>query len=721
MERRVEAVELRIDADLALARHASVVAELEGLVADHPLREGFWAQLMTALYRCGRQAEALAAYGRVRRALVDELGIEPGPELRRLERLVLEQSPDLAWRQTGEIRTDTGSSAPLPPRPKEDDLHNSSGLLPLVGRDSHLERLAAVVHGAQPGGRPRLVLVMGEAGCGKSRLLAEFGRRASADGVLVAAGSAEREELLPYGALAQMVHSVLDICGATTLERVGHLRADLAWLLSDLAPRPSAGVEDPALARTRLFEAVLQLLAIAGQGEPLVVFFDDAHRLGDASMAFVQAMLDRTWSRPMVVVMACRTDVGERRPHVDDPLLELLRREGTVSMEVGRLSAADLAVLVGRLEGPAPGPEAESLAARLGEQTGGIALLVREVLAAGGAGGDPGAGIGVLQTSVSRLVQGVIEHRLQQMSPDIRRLVEVAAVIGMEFDVGIIAAVIGRPPAEVAELLEEGLETGIIVETGQFDSYAFDHGLIRDVVVGAVSANRQIRLHGKVAEILATRGADIEAARHGLVAYGGITAETAVALALSGADAALASLEFEIARSLCADALAGPAGAMPTGVRADLLLRLGRAQSLSGHPEEAEEAWRSAADLARSAGENERLAQIALGTDPHGHTFMSSSDLRWSLLTEALDKIGPAWSPLRLLVASEWLTEAAMPARRALTPELVFEVVDAATTLGDPHALAAAYRARHVLARTAPAADSTAMVRRAPHAGRRAR
>jgi DNA-binding SARP family transcriptional activator len=95
-ELRLVALGQRIDADLALGRHAQVVGELEALVREHPLREHICAQLMVALYRCGRQAEALEAYRDLRRRMSDELGLEPGPALRELEGKVLAQSADLA-------------------------------------------------------------------------------------------------------------------------------------------------------------------------------------------------------------------------------------------------------------------------------------------------------------------------------------------------------------------------------------------------------------------------------------------------------------------------------------------------------------------------------------------------------------------------------------------------------------------------------------------------
>jgi DNA-binding SARP family transcriptional activator len=98
------AVEKRIDADVILGRHAELVGELESLVAEHRLRERLYGQLMLALYRTGRQAEALEAYQAARRILVDELGIEPGPALQELERAILRQDPSLDLAETPQPR-----------------------------------------------------------------------------------------------------------------------------------------------------------------------------------------------------------------------------------------------------------------------------------------------------------------------------------------------------------------------------------------------------------------------------------------------------------------------------------------------------------------------------------------------------------------------------------------------------------------------------------------
>ncbi len=161
-ELRLGLVEDAMAARVELGVGSEIVGELESLVGQHPLREGLWTSLITALYRAGRQAEALAAYGRVRTALVDDLGIEPGPTLRSLERLVLQQSPSL----NAGIPT-VGISVPgnLP-----------TGAPPLVGRDDDLASLVAAMD------EHRLVTLVGTAGVGKTRLATEVGRGLTATG-----------------------------------------------------------------------------------------------------------------------------------------------------------------------------------------------------------------------------------------------------------------------------------------------------------------------------------------------------------------------------------------------------------------------------------------------------------------------------------------------------------------------------------------------------------
>jgi predicted ATPase/DNA-binding SARP family transcriptional activator len=153
-ELRVGALERRIDADLATGEH-TVVAELEGLVAQHPLREHLRAQLMLALYRAGRQAEALEVYRTARKLLIEELGVEPGGELKRLEHAILVQDPTLDVTPPTEVQR--RPSLPSPPAP-------------LIGRESELAEARILL--ARPSGR--LLTVTGAPGAGKTRLALEL-------------------------------------------------------------------------------------------------------------------------------------------------------------------------------------------------------------------------------------------------------------------------------------------------------------------------------------------------------------------------------------------------------------------------------------------------------------------------------------------------------------------------------------------------------------------
>jgi hypothetical protein len=148
------ALEDRVDAWLTLGRHAQAASELEGMVQARPLRERRWEQLVVAAYRSSRQADALRAYQRCRAVLRDELGLEPGPGLRRLEAAVLAQDPALDWRSAGSAPAVVAHSfgpAIAPPRPaspspapaEHGPRRGSLGSGPVVlGRDAELARLA---------------------------------------------------------------------------------------------------------------------------------------------------------------------------------------------------------------------------------------------------------------------------------------------------------------------------------------------------------------------------------------------------------------------------------------------------------------------------------------------------------------------------------------------------------------------------------------------------
>ena len=157
-ELRLTALEDRVDADLELSRHAELVGELRALVAADPMRERLRRQMMLALYRCGRQAEALEVYRKTRAALVEELGIEPGHEIRELHEAILRQDPrlELLTAAAPRPRQETKTSLPAPASP-------------LIGRQAEVRAVRELLLG-----EARLVTVTGAGGSGKTRLSLEL-------------------------------------------------------------------------------------------------------------------------------------------------------------------------------------------------------------------------------------------------------------------------------------------------------------------------------------------------------------------------------------------------------------------------------------------------------------------------------------------------------------------------------------------------------------------
>jgi WD40 repeat protein/DNA-binding SARP family transcriptional activator len=263
-ELRLIAVEDRIEADLRVGRHRELVAELEGLVRDHPLRERLWAQLLLALYRSGRQADALLAYQRARSVLVEELGIDPGAELRRLHAAVLAQDPGLDLRPTGEA----AAARELP-----EALHAAGP--PFVGRSAELAWLRAAWTRATDG-RGGVALVAGGPGMGKTRLAAELAREVHDQGGWVLYGcctSTASDPLQPFApALAGVGASLQDLLVSSPGRSPAALGPGLADLLASRSDGPVLLVlDDLHLAQAPALEALAGLAAAAATQRLLVL------------------------------------------------------------------------------------------------------------------------------------------------------------------------------------------------------------------------------------------------------------------------------------------------------------------------------------------------------------------------------------------------------------------------------------------------------------------
>jgi predicted ATPase/DNA-binding SARP family transcriptional activator len=248
-ELRLAALEERIEADLALGRHGQLVAELERLVAEQPMRERFRAQLMLALYRSGRQADALAVYQRARRTFVDELGIEPSESLRRLERAILAHDPSLNVAQAG---LTSPRRAPIP-------------ATPLLGRERELAAIAEVVRNEET----RLVTLTGTGGIGKTRLALELVRRLSPEfqhGSAVATIANLRDPGLVAGAILEALE--VPEVGPNPEEELTRALADseLLLLVDNFEQVITAA---PSIAR--LLEAAPRLKVIVTSRAPLRV------------------------------------------------------------------------------------------------------------------------------------------------------------------------------------------------------------------------------------------------------------------------------------------------------------------------------------------------------------------------------------------------------------------------------------------------------------------
>ncbi len=472
---RLTAVETGVDADLATGRHAKVVGELEALVATHPFHERFCAQLMVALYRSGRQADALEVYSGARERLAEELGIDPGPELQELYRKVLGQDPLLLGGDSPPALSGPDRDQGVEVARPRDAVFSAMTRFRVVGRSAEVARLDAAWRDAADGGRG-LVLLSGAAGIGKSHLLAVLAERVADSGrpVLVGRCEAAQNAFDPVaGALG----------GSGKVQRLLEEAAAVGPGTSE--ERVAAGVA-----------TVLRQMAVDG---PVLLLLDDVDRVNASSAVLLGHLVERL-PAGLLVVLAHRDPPGASHA----PLLDLL---GTVASRavaerivLGPLSEGELADLVRDRTRSAEG--AERFAHRLWERTGGnpfYAVELSSVVEPGDAdiGGWP----------VPTGVRDVLRRRLADVSERARDVLPVAAVLGAEVDVELLAQVVRAPEEEVAQALDEGVTAGLLVESGDSwrGGYTFPQSLVRDALRSEVAGVRLRNVHLTAAEAIQAR------------------------------------------------------------------------------------------------------------------------------------------------------------------------------------------------------------------------
>ena len=632
-EARMSALEARIDADHERGLGSELVAELQGLVARYPLRERLRGQLMLALYRSGRQADALDAFADARRTLVEELGIEPSRELRELHQAILRQEPELDL--ATEVEADAAGGT-------------------LVGRERELAELMAGLEDALSG-RGQLFLISGEPGIGKSRLADELARHAARRGAQVLVGRCWEAGGAPaYWPWVQALRACVRGTGADVLRtQVGVEGADLATLLPELRELvpdlPAATAAESEGARFRVLESVSSFLRKAASFRPLVVILDDLHAADAPSLLLLRFVAGELSGAPILIIGCFRdTDVG---PLDADAFAEISREPAVHRLLLQGLSAADTSRLLELTMGDAP---ADGLAAHVQAETRGNPLFATEIgrllLSEGSA---PAEG----RLPIPAGIREAIGRRLERQGELCREVLALASVCGREFDVDVIRRASGLAEDELLGALEEADAARLVGDSpGSSGRLRFSHILVREVLYDDLPAARRPRLHRSIAEALeAVHSGNpephlAELAHHYLEA-GSSVAEKAIEYSRRAGDRAAAQLGYEEAARHYTSALAlleASGSGDPNGT-CELLLSLGEALSRAGSQPEAKQALRKAAALAERAGRSDQLARAALASGGRFAWARAATDpLLVPLLERALAAVGQEESPARV-------------------------------------------------------------------------
>ena len=490
-ELRLLAVERRAAAVSASGQAAEAVPDLEAHVAGHPLREDGWRLLALALYRTGRQGDALATLRRAREVLRTELGVDPGEDLRQLEADVLAQAPHL-----------TPAPPITPSRPVEH---------PFVGRADELASLGDAA-AAAAAGKPRLALLSGAAGAGKTALALTLTARLAAAGWTTAWGTSPELPGAPaawqWTQMSQTLRTA-EATGGAPVARPGPQMGE------SFGGADSSG-DDPVAARFRRHRAIGSYLAAVSAKSPVLLVFDDLHWTDEETLALVTSLAADTGVGPVLIVGTYRST--EISAGLAEALGRAARAEPT-RIYLGGLTESQVLELVQAIayRDMAPGD-----ARVIHNRSAGNPFFVRELIRLWEAEGD------VALHTVPTGVRDVIRHRLAALPETARNHLRQAAVVGQDVDLDVLIRLVGDEDAAL-DSVESALLAGFLVEQDA-GHLRFAHALVHEAVYDDITRARRARWHAAVAgTVEETRPEDVEAIAHHLLRASGQVAASRTA------------------------------------------------------------------------------------------------------------------------------------------------------------------------------------------------
>jgi DNA-binding CsgD family transcriptional regulator len=517
------------------------------------------------------------------------------------------------------------------------------------------------------GEAPRVVLLGGEPGSGKSRLVREFAREVARDGGLVLYGAGDPVARTPYGPFTQAFEHLARVVDPVELHSaLGNGAGALARLLPELSAGLGRLAEpakaDPDTERHRLHTAVTDLLDAIGRRHRIVLVIDDA-QWADAPTLLLLRHLTRLAGGPVLLLATFREEAAGMPEALAQTLADLRRSDDVVRMRLAGLSGDEVIEFIERAGEGRPGTALPELAHTISQLTDGNPFLVCELWRALVETNvlDVSGGVIRLTRPLATLgtpesVREVVSQRLSRLASPTGVLLDLAATVGPEFELDIVRRAAELAEAELRCALDAAVRSGIIEELPDRGLvYRFTHELVRRAVYDRLTGVRRAELHLRVGQCLETANsrsprALADLARHFAAAVPLGDAGRAIEYNVLAAQATFDALAFDQAAELLITAL--ELGIDEPARRAELLIELGSATQRAGRELEALDALRSAADIARELENADLFAGAAIGYEAACWAPMITDQGAAELLEEAVAMVGAERSDLRVALLS---------------------------------------------------------------------